>query len=716
MTTKPSAIPTLQALENTSAKLLSGLYGGKNDCGLSAIATSLVGRKRNVKTINDSTGRTDGKITTLPSPEVMNQIAPGYGLAAGRGMLDHEELGHGCHTNFNIVPTNDLAGHVLNIIEDERVEQAAKIQFPGCAANLDALQAWNAPVTKIRQAKAENAGAVTLAVRILIGRVPQMLPTNKLSKGLRTAMGILADHPVKSRFTLCQSTGDSLALASDIMAWVKEGVEKSTPPPTPEAKPEKAPKAKPEKKKKSGKDEEGNDDTSADGDDYEGDESGDDGEENEDNEGQEGTDSPSQGQGQGDASTEDKEGTEGASGGQESASGSDSDDDGDGQESGNESGDDSSDESGGQGHGGQGHGGQGDDSQSSPAEAKPSKPSLNLAKGLDSGGKDAVDQMAEAIKEATRFTTNDQFREYTIQTVLASQLTPKALAESATRLARRDWYDHPVVQAMTKVVFDQQANLDKTPETCRRSGALDLLKAAIEEIRPTVGRLRGGLANALRRRGMTDPRNGMRQGDLDPVMLAMGGAGVTDRIFTVDDSEPGNAPLRISLVVDCSGSMQDKLKGAALALAALGEALSGLPNVSFSVVGFSARAWVGKTFNEKWGAPSLLQKQSTVIAAQTTTMAENGIARALVMLRKERKRGGREAIFVITDGDVDSAPATRAMVVEARKEGCEVFALGLENAACLQWMEADRCAIGMASNLQVVLMDLVAKLIMHADI
>ena len=311
---------------------------------------------------------------------------------------------------------------------------------------------------------------------------------------------------------------------------------------------------------------------------------------------------------------------------------------------------------------------------------------------------------------------------------LSRGLTPERLGERARMLDTiRKYISEYAKASVLNTIREAASRLDgdrpgsasaevRALEEVRRmrSGSyLETMRSAIAEAKGRVPRLRQALANALKRRGIADPEFGLRSGDLDPSRLASGACGLTDRFFSHDSSTPGDAELRIVLCIDNSGSMSPKLKAAAAAYATIGEALNGLPNVRFASLGFSIVAIPAKGFGTAW---SDIDRCTRAVGAVGGTAGTPALAMALTMLRRERKRGGREAIFIVTDGEVCDGAETVHCIDLCRAEGVEIFGIGLESTAILGILEPQYCAIGTASSLDAILSDMVSKLITRKDI
>ncbi|QNV69505.1 hypothetical protein F7661_28830 (plasmid) [Pseudomonas sp. CFA] len=74
-----------------------------------------------------------GLLLTLPLTAAMGTDED---LELIQGLLDHEILCHGLHTDFSVVMKPDISGTLLNVLEDPRGELLAKPRFRGANANI----------------------------------------------------------------------------------------------------------------------------------------------------------------------------------------------------------------------------------------------------------------------------------------------------------------------------------------------------------------------------------------------------------------------------------------------------------------------------------------------------------------------------------------------------------------------------------------------------
>lgn len=74
-----------------------------------------------------------GLLLTLPLTAAMGTDED---LELIQGLLDHEILCHGLHTDFSVLMKPDISGTLLNVLEDPRGELLAKPRFRGANANI----------------------------------------------------------------------------------------------------------------------------------------------------------------------------------------------------------------------------------------------------------------------------------------------------------------------------------------------------------------------------------------------------------------------------------------------------------------------------------------------------------------------------------------------------------------------------------------------------
>jgi hypothetical protein len=89
----------------------------------------------NIKTasIGPDHQESGGLLLTLPQTAAMGTDED---LELINGLLDHEILCHGLHTDFSVVMKPDISGTLLNVLEDPRGELLAKPRFRGANTNI----------------------------------------------------------------------------------------------------------------------------------------------------------------------------------------------------------------------------------------------------------------------------------------------------------------------------------------------------------------------------------------------------------------------------------------------------------------------------------------------------------------------------------------------------------------------------------------------------
>jgi len=214
-----------------------------------ALVARVLGKKYNVKIAmgNYSTAATDGETIFLPTVE--GEAAVEF----ARGYIDHEAA-HIRLTDFNIMPSKDFKGELLNIIEDIRIEKAIGKYYPGCASNLRKLWVVLNEKYGVFQPNPVNPSSSVLAWISCRGRVDTLSHDSMIASaessepGARAIFGNYfaeAQRLVAMIKTLPEDKSGTKA-ASDLryefmslLEQAKEDIDNPPPPPTPEEEPEK---------------------------------------------------------------------------------------------------------------------------------------------------------------------------------------------------------------------------------------------------------------------------------------------------------------------------------------------------------------------------------------------------------------------------------------------------------------------------------------------
>ncbi len=233
-----------------------------------ALLARLMGQKFDVEVVvgNYSTASTDGKIIKIPL------ITGDEALEWVRGYIDHE-TGHIRYTDFNILPTRNFAGALLNIIEDTRVDKAQGRDFIGSVLNLRKLDALLDAKYGFGEPNPCDPSSILCNWVMLQGRV-KILGHKDLTKSVQNIESIVkqilgsnyqeAERLLDKIGTLPldkSGTQASADLRDEFMALLGKAHEEATAPPPPPS-PEKS---KPEENEKEEQNQEKTEEKSNDG-------------------------------------------------------------------------------------------------------------------------------------------------------------------------------------------------------------------------------------------------------------------------------------------------------------------------------------------------------------------------------------------------------------------------------------------------------------------
>lgn len=295
--------------------------------------------------------------------------------------------------------------------------------------------------------------------------------------------------------------------------------------------------------------------------------------------------------------------------------------------------------------------GQGAGSGNDPADASASSSSGGMD---DAGLQDLADAIA-ALQE-TRDAKN----------LNGNGSRDKRLADSlnTTQKSLQASGDYDLVNPETESVVN--ANDEEALTTAVRSGnPVDLMVA-----QSVVGPLRARLANRLHADSHTKTGHAKRGTRIDPRRLVSAAVG-NPRIFQTY-KEGVTVDTAVFLLADVSGSMQgEKIIVTDQALFATAAAMETFPGVSVAVGAFPGNQLVLPFGQRVRHAEARFKLE----ASGGTPMAQ-GIRMASRLL--QRRQEPRKLLFVLTDGEPDNKPNTRAAILGAQHIGIETFGIGIQ--------------------------------------
>jgi Mg-chelatase subunit ChlD len=176
--------------------------------------------------------------------------------------------------------------------------------------------------------------------------------------------------------------------------------------------------------------------------------------------------------------------------------------------------------------------------------------------------------------------------------------------------------------------------------------------------------------------------------DLEEIRRQVGEYGrvISERVFERPEKFTRLGEWAIEVLVDCSGSMSGhKMSQAKQCFATLAYALDGLPNVRYSLIGFTefskSTEFVVKSFSEN----RLLKDKLRLLRSESGNADGLHILNAITRMKMYPHL--KKVLFVISDGQPafnykgkDGITATKEAVVEAEKHGIKVVGIGIPGA------------------------------------
>lgn len=199
------------------------------------IVAAHYGEKFGVKVIIGQDAYTDGETITVPN---VSEDYPNKDVIWG--YLAHE-AGHVRSTDFSKfgeVSRQPLKKHILNILEDSRVESEMFSDFPGCRRDLDSLVRYMSDTGMFSPVSAEDhpASVMTGTMLFWLRTHHLMQPTDDLLKQSQQVLEAVFPIGVCTRLEVllrknskCKSTGDCLVLAESIYSMLEDESEKEPP-------------------------------------------------------------------------------------------------------------------------------------------------------------------------------------------------------------------------------------------------------------------------------------------------------------------------------------------------------------------------------------------------------------------------------------------------------------------------------------------------------
>ena len=173
----------------------------------------IISRKYNVEVVFEGNqAKTDGKKIYLPafaelSTEMKNDL---------NGYLDHE-VAHVLFTEFSVLEkcNGSFHKHLLNAVEDVRIERKMTEFYPGCSYNLNPL---NAKWTKIIKSKWQEYPS---SLRLCFAIRDKMLRQYSIDdKELQPSLDSIQD--LIAKLNDCESTNDLLGVTEEIVKRLKQ--------------------------------------------------------------------------------------------------------------------------------------------------------------------------------------------------------------------------------------------------------------------------------------------------------------------------------------------------------------------------------------------------------------------------------------------------------------------------------------------------------------
>lgn len=226
-----------------------------------ALVARVLGKKYdvNIKIGRYDTAATDGNTIFLPLVEGEEA------LTFARGYIDHESA-HLRLTDFDIMPTKDFKGALLNIIEDIRVEKGIAKDYSGCASNLRNLWVKLNEREGVFQPNPINPSSTILSWIMTRGRVDSLSQESMIASAeasepvARAIFGSYfaeAQRLLETIKTLPEGKSGTKAAADlrdqfiQLLDQAKEDIDNQPPPPQPQEEPEKEEKEEEEEQKPS---------------------------------------------------------------------------------------------------------------------------------------------------------------------------------------------------------------------------------------------------------------------------------------------------------------------------------------------------------------------------------------------------------------------------------------------------------------------------------
>ncbi|NEV62338.1 VWA domain-containing protein [Thiorhodococcus minor] len=203
------------------------------------VATALARKFGVAVIVGGSQAQTDGQTIWLPDLPATSALRP-----VAWGLLAHE-ASHVRHTDMAVFQSagaaSPLRQHLLNILEDSRIERAIRQSYPGTRATLEQVIDWMLAEGQLQVPEAEAhparilTGFLLLALRAReLGQqalIPQAAEAERVLRQTFPASLVHRLLGLMSRVGGLVSTAEAAALAAQIEALLEEEAE-TPPPPT----------------------------------------------------------------------------------------------------------------------------------------------------------------------------------------------------------------------------------------------------------------------------------------------------------------------------------------------------------------------------------------------------------------------------------------------------------------------------------------------------
>lgn len=575
-----------------------------------------LGSQYGVKVVfgNYETAMTDGKNIFMPNLPLDDDTT----AILANGFIDHESA-HILETDFSIRAKTPIEKHLLNIVEDLRIEQALVKRFPGTRKNLNQLvELLVAKGGFFDAPESDNPVNTVLNTALVCGRCDVLgqnaldEAANRAEKHFREQLGdnaLTRLRALLNESSNIHSTQQAYDLTRKILKMLEEEQEAQ--------------------------------------------------QQQADQEQQQSGDSSDSDSGEDDSQAQQQQGSDDAED-DPSTGESDGDDDAQGDSSTGESEGDSADGEGGDSQQSdatqQGEAQDGDSHQAPQASGDAQDPDASDTSpqpGDGAGGDSSAEQLAEALRRALDASDDDIDVESDMGNAISEELK-QDLEEN---------HPHDCVEIND---LREMQSVQWQPSGCKPIDPADVSKVTVR----LRARLQASLETALReRRTTTDSGRRIHQGRLS--RLAVG----DPRIFVHKHKKSG-LDTAIQILVDRSGSMTGHRINVAMQSAlAVMSALEGTVGVATATSLFPQPVTL-TGFEEKL---AMTRKRYEPIALGGTPLTEALLWSVRHHLSARREH--RKMLIVLTDGQPNDPPSAQKVVAQMQRHGIETIGVGIEHMA-----------------------------------